>query len=978
MSVLRRLIRFAAVALVIIVALALLALYLERKPIAEHLAREWLARHGLASGLEVQSLGLTGLTARLRLGSPADPILTIDRVDIGYDFGPSGIETRSITLVRPRLKLRWTARGPDLAPLQPLIRELSRPPPKGAPLPDVIIEDGVASVVAEQGAITLRGGGELKASVLTFMAARLDPFRLAQRGTEVSGAGGWARIDRQGRRLRLTAELGPLIYAQSAVKVALARLQIDGQAPFSASGGPIRLSAQASGLALSSAFGRAIDARLGATLDGALDAPASRLAGRLRLTGEVGQWAAGGYAGGGRFDGALNLLTTERSQQGVSLIGDGAGALVADRIAGRDGHGSVHVGFRLAGLRFASGPGNPRWSAAVAGAVTGQGAMAPDTATRLTQPLTAADPASGKAAARALASFRISAPDWRIEAAQNGARLELRAPARLASTSGATLTLTPRAFSLGAAGLAGGAEIAFAGGGLPSLALTASRIAVSAKGYAADIDAKGAVDTATIKGARLALKGRLTPGRFDLTGCVPENVDRLALGPNLITGLSAELCPGQGPLVGFGRRGLAVNGRLAKAAGTAATLGVRFADAEAAFTGADAVALDHAELTDTGQAPRFRPLVLAGQAKLADGRWLAAFTAKTGHGAALATVNVRQDPATGAGSAQVAVGPLTFAPGGLQPADIAPSMGAASQVTGMAQFHGQVSWTRAGAGPGSGRLRLRLQSFSSAPGTVHDLDADITIGALTPAVIAHDQAISIAKIDGVVPLTDLTARFDLDRDQVKLLGAQAVLAHGHVRLEPTAIPFAAGASLAGALDFDHVRLGELIAASSLADAIQTDAVVDGRVPFQISAKGMVISHGKLAAAGPGRLSISRKALSAGAPAAGQAGFAQDLAYQAMENLAFDQLDASLNSLPNDRLAILFHIKGRHEPPTRQRARIAIGDLLRGKALSKPIALPSGTPINLTLDSSLNFGELVRALRQAWRESLGSASVQAKP
>ncbi|HEV7157816.1 MAG TPA: YdbH domain-containing protein, partial [Caulobacteraceae bacterium] len=910
----RRPIRFAAAALAIIVALALLALYLERKPIAEHLARAWLARHGLASGLEVQSLGLTGLSARLRLGSPADPILTIDRVDIGYGFGPSGIETRSITLVRPRLRLRWTARGPDLAPLQPLIRELSRPPPKGVPLPDVVIEDGVASVMAEQGAIILRGDGELKASVLTFMAGRLDPFRLAQRGTKITGAGGTARIERQGRRLRLTAELGPLTYARGAAKVTLADVRIDGQAPFSASGddwsGPMRLSAQALGLTLSGAFGRAVDARLGATLEGAMDAHASRLTGTLHLTAEVGRWAAGGYAGGGRFDGGLNHLTLKRSQDGVSLLGDGAGALIADRIAGRDGHGSVHADFRLAGLRFASGPGNPRWSAAVAGAVTGQGAMAPDTAARLTQPLTAADPALAKAAARALAGFRIYAPDWRIEAAQNGARLELRAPARLASGSGAALTLTPRAFSLGAAGLAGAAEFAIAGGGLPSLALTADRIAVSAKGYAADIDAKGAVDTAMVKGARLALKGRLTPGRFDLTGCVPESIDRLDLGANPITGLSAELCPGHGPLVGFGRRGLAVNGRLAKAAGTAATLGVRFADAEVTFTGADALALDHAELTDTGQAPRFRPLVLAGQAKLADGRWLAAFTAKTGRGAALARVNVRQDPATGVGSAQAAIGPLTFAPGGLQPADIAPSMGAASQVTGTAQFHGQVSWTRAGAGPGSGRLRLRLQSLSSAPGTVHDLDADIAIDALTPAVIAHDQAISIAKIDGVVPLTDLTARFDLDRDQVKLLGAQAVLAHGHVRLEPTVIPFAAGSSLAGALDFDHVRLGELIAASSLADAIQTDAVVDGRVPFQISDKGIVISHGELAAVGPGHLSISRKALSAGAPATGQAGFAQDLAYQAMENLAFDHLDASLNSLPNDRLAILFHIKGR--------------------------------------------------------------------
>jgi hypothetical protein len=105
----------------------------------------------------------------------------------------------------------------------------------------------------------------------------------------------------------------------------------------------------------------------------------------------------------------------------------------------------------------------------------------------------------------------------------------------------------------------------------------------------------------------------------------------------------------------------------------------------------------------------------------------------------------------------------------------------------------------------------------------------------------------------------------------------------------------------------------------------------------------------------------------------------------MEDLAFDQLDAAIDSKPKDRLGMLFHIKGRHQPAVRQRARIALGDLVRGKALSKPIALPSGTPINLTLDSSLNFGELVQALKQAWRDSLaagrrtsGSAPVQAAP
>jgi hypothetical protein len=145
---------------------------------------------------------------------------------------------------------------------------------------------------------------------------------------------------------------------------------------------------------------------------------------------------------------------------------------------------------------------------------------------------------------------------------------------------------------------------------------------------------------------------------------------------------------------------------------------------------------------------------------------------------------------------------------------------------------------------------------------------------------------------------------------------------------------------------------------------------------------VTIQQGHLTAVGPGRISLSRQALNgvtsnapataavgAGPAASGQVNFAQDLAYQAMENLAFDQMDASVNSLAHDRLGMVFHIKGRHDPPTRQKASIAVRDLIGGHALDKPFNLPSDTKIDLTLDTSLNFGDLVKALGQAWRDSL---------
>jgi len=45
------------------------------------------------------------------------------------------------------------------------------------------------------------------------------------------------------------------------------------------------------------------------------------------------------------------------------------------------------------------------------------------------------------------------------------------------------------------------------------------------------------------------------------------------------------------------------------------------------------------------------------------------------------------------------------------------------------------------------------------------------------------------------------------------------------------------------------------------------------------------------------------------------------------------------------------------------------DIINGTALYKPIALPSGTPIDLTLDTSLNFDELLKSYAEAWSKTL---------
>jgi hypothetical protein len=99
---------------------------------------------------------------------------------------------------------------------------------------------------------------------------------------------------------------------------------------------------------------------------------------------------------------------------------------------------------------------------------------------------------------------------------------------------------------------------------------------------------------------------------------------------------------------------------------------------------------------------------------------------------------------------------------------------------------------------------------------------------------------------------------------------------------------------------------------------------------------------------------------------------QDFAYQAMENLSFQQLDVGVNSLPEGRLGLLFKVRGEHDPEVAEEARVGILDAIRGRAFDRRIPLPKGTPVNLTLDTTLNFDELLGA----WLEVARSRAAQA--
>ncbi len=214
----------------------------------------------------------------------------------------------------------------------------------------------------------------------------------------------------------------------------------------------------------------------------------------------------------------------------------------------------------------------------------------------------------------------------------------------------------------------------------------------------------------------------------------------------------------------------------------------------------------------------------------------------------------------------------------------------------------------------------------------------------------------------------MDVRFAFSPTTIQLDKADTDIAQGHVSLGAITIKVADPGHIAGAAEIKGIALNALVTASNLGSKVKLEGKVSGHIPFAIGPDGFRITNGHIAADGPGRLSVDRSLWTQG-EAAISSNAVQDFAYQALENLSYEQMTAELNSVANGRLSIVFHIKGKSDPPKPQTANVAITDIINGTALYKPIPLPSGTPIDLTLDTSLNFDELLKSYAEAWSKTL---------
>jgi hypothetical protein len=397
------------------------------------------------------------------------------------------------------------------------------------------------------------------------------------------------------------------------------------------------------------------------------------------------------------------------------------------------------------------------------------------------------------------------------------------------------------------------------------------------------------------------------------------------------------------------------------------------------------LALETAAITDAMAADqrRFNALRLNGML-IQDRKALAGrFTASVpvaGKAQPIAALNLDNDVKTGRGSLGFDTKDyLTFAQGGLQPGDISPIAGTllAKDVTGRATFTGAFAW-HDGKTESHGVLSASDIDYTGVTGVSQGLNGRVVFTSLAPLQSDPGQAISVKQMQIGVPLHDLNLRIQFQGDRIAVEAASIESPGGALTLEPAVLPFDAKASISGAVTFNGLDFGQIVAATGLAQSMTFNGKLTGRVPFTIMGGHITFTDGAAAADAPGRISIFRSAVTditaGGSMAAnGQTAAApatinpfQDLAFQAMEHLSYDKLDARINSAAGGKLDLKFHMKGRFDPPQPQKATVSAADYLSGKWMQKPLKLPSGTPIELYLDVPINLDEILNDLGQLGR------------
>jgi hypothetical protein len=935
--------RWILVPLLVILGLALLALWLQRERIADDVIGSELEARGIEATYEVERIG--GRLQVLRnivIGDPERPSLTIERAEVTLRYRFGWPEIDRIRLTSPRLYGTWLDGDLSFGALDPLLVSEEE---KAFEFPDYTLDiyDGRALLETDYGPVGIRlaGEGHLRGGFAGELAATAPELTLGEcelAGTTLFGAVG---IDAERPTFSGPLRLQSLDCGDGAVELAQTTLDAEARLDRDLAGVEGTLSGETRAARFAEA---AADALL---LDSKLSFRGGELTASYEFTGEglahpQAQLAELSAEGTVRAGESFEWLRLQADFSGAGVRpGGGLDEALGEAAEGTDGTllGAVLRKLRGGLLREATGStlagqASFRKTGEVASLVIPQATVTGGSGQRVLSLSRFQYGDSGGGLPRLSGNFATGGRDLpRIEG-----RIERR------GTAGFTARLTMATYE------AEGGRLA-----IPSLTLLSEGERLGFSGRAL---LSGDLPDGYAEGLLLPLSGNWSSdsGLAMWRQCTQVVFDSLRFANLTLRSDRLTLCPPRGRAmvrysdaglrIAAGAPSLDVAGRLGETpiAVRSGAIGFAYPGALSArqlqvtlgpmdtatsfaienltadfgdrvsgrFAGTDvrlyAVPLDllGAEgswtytdgrlsitdgtfrLVDRQESARFEPLVARGATLALESNLITAEAAlREPESDRLVTeVDLRHDLASGRGHADLAVPGITFGPG-FQPIDLTPlALGVVANVSGTVTGTGRIDWDESGV-TSTGSFSSESLDFAAAFGPVQGASGTIVFTDLLGLTTAPDQRIRVASINPGIEIFDGEIGIELRGGEVlEVTGGTWPFMGGTLTMRPVTLNLGVSEVRAYILEIVGLEASQFVQRMEL-ENISATGTFDGTMPLIFDRNG----NGRIEG---GRL-VSR-------PPGGNVAYVGALTYEdlsPMANIAFD----ALRSLDYTRMTV---------------------------------------------------------------------------
>ena len=269
------------------------------------------------------------------------------------------------------------------------------------------------------------------------------------------------------------------------------------------------------------------------------------------------------------------------------------------------------------------------------------------------------------------------------------------------------------------------------------------------------------------------------------------------------------------------------------------------------------------------------------------------------------TAKGHHDRSSDSGETSIAMGPVVFRAGGMQPGDVFPILGpVVAKGAGTVALSGLVRWRDGALSPD---LVVHLADVALEPPGVRlsRINGDIEIVQLWPPATPPGQMLTASVQAGKLPANSVKIGFELRSTAILMVERiQLDIAGGQITTSPFAID-PKEFRVDTVLQFEQVDLAEVYKLIGV-DELSGTGRLDGHIPLNLDRGRVRVSDGRLVASVPGILRFKSSKLPKEITGAGEE---VGLALRVLEDFHYESLILELNKSATGEGAILLSLRG---------------------------------------------------------------------